>query len=280
MSREREISYILQDSRFKVLICLEELYQTVAKNILTPTITTVITTSPLDFLDPESPQKYSRIFSSVKRLHCKDSHQFIKIVDFMELINKYDNQHPPSIDLAPEDPAMLTYTSGTTGPPKGAINTHKNLVFNAYTSILWLKLKSDGVSLMVAPFFHITGLHLITVSVLSPMQMVLTYRFDPAICSELIKRYSVTFILGAITVFIALLNEPLVKPEQMSSLECLYSGGSPISPSTVEQFKKKVRSLDSSCLWTHRNIGSLSLHPCWKSCSRRLQNRCHRRWIT
>src|SRR5436309_3098708 len=84
------------------------------------------------------------------------------------------------------DVAFLTYTSGTTGPPKGAMNTHGNVVFNAQTYRDWMSLGEDDVVLGVAPLFHITGLigH-IALSMLVPIPMVLFYRFDSGVALEL-----------------------------------------------------------------------------------------------
>jgi len=74
---------------------------------------------------------------------------------------------------------------------------------------------------------------------LVPFPMILSCRFDPGTTANLISKYKATFIVGAITVFTALLNDPTVTRAQMSSLRCTYSGGAPISPSTVKQFSDK-----------------------------------------
>ena len=107
-----------------------------------------------------------------------------------------------------DDVAFLTYTSGTTGPPKGAMNTHGNVVFNAEAYRTWMSLTPDDVVLGVAPLFHITGLiaHL-AVALLVPMPIVLGYRFDPVTVLDLIEQRRPTFTVGAITVFIALMND-------------------------------------------------------------------------
>ena len=93
----------------------------------------------------------------------------------------------------------------------------------------------------VAPLFHITGLiaH-ITVAMLVPMPLILGYRFDPATVLELIDRHRPTFTVGAITVFIALMNDPSVGERDLTSLRKVYSGGAPIAPSIVERFETQV----------------------------------------
>ena len=113
------------------------------------------------------------------------------------------------MSLTPDDVAFLTYTSGTTGPSKGAMNSHGNVVFNSQTYRDWIGLTGDDVVFGTAPFFHITGLigHL-TVAMLVGMPLVMGYRFDPDVALELIERHGATFTVGAITAFIAMLNAP------------------------------------------------------------------------
>ena len=126
-----------------------------------------------------------------------------------ELARDHAGQAPPDPGLGPDDVAFLTYTSGTTGPPKGAMNTHGNVVFSSQTYRDWVGVGGDDVILGVAPLFHITGLiaH-IGLALLTGAPLVLDYRFDAAGALELIERHRVTFTTGAITVFIALMDAP------------------------------------------------------------------------
>ena len=128
-------------------------------------------------------------------------------LDLLDLIARYAGAAPTSVPPAPEDIALLTYTSGTTGPPKGAMNTHANVAFNAQTYRDWIGLTSDDVVLAIAPLFHITGLvgHWRS-GMLTPMPLVLAYRFDAAETLRLAERHGATFTIAAITAFIALLR--------------------------------------------------------------------------
>ncbi|MDJ0114042.1 AMP-binding protein, partial [Rhodococcus erythropolis] len=69
----------------------------------------------------------------------------------MELIEAHRGQKPEKADLSPEDLAYLPYTSGTTGPPKGSMNTHANVVFAAQVYRDWLGLRPGGAMFAVAP---------------------------------------------------------------------------------------------------------------------------------
>jgi len=231
MNRSRELDYMLKDSGATVLLCLESLYGAVAKDVVPNTnVKLVITTSELEYQTRNDP----RLFKDVKR------ERHAGTVDLLELIAAHRGQSVPPVTLAPSDVAFLTYTSGTTGVPKGARNTHGNVVFNSQAYRDWIDLSSDEVILGVAPLFHITGLVAgVTISFLLPATLVLNYRFDPAVMLDCIREHRPTFTVGAITVFIALSNAPGVEPADFASLHKIYSGGAPIAPAIADAFKAR-----------------------------------------
>ena len=158
------------------------------------------------------------------------------------LIERHRGQRPADVTFGPDDTAFLTYTSGTTGPPKGAMNTHGNVVFNSQAYRQWCRLGPDDVVLGVAPLFHITGLIAgVTTSLLLGAPLVLAYRFEPSVMLETIRDERATFTVGSITVFIALMNAPGAangEPrDALASLTKIWSGGAPIPPSTVKAFQ-------------------------------------------
>src|SRR5919204_5444 len=88
-----------------------------------------------------------------------------------------------------------------------------------------------------APLFHITGLigHL-AISLLIGAPLVLTYRLEPSLTIDTVRETGATFTVGAITVFIALMNAPNADRDALTTLTKIYSGGAPIPPSTVKAF--------------------------------------------
>ena len=236
MNKTRELEFLLSDSGASVLVCLESLYAETAEGVVasgTTAVRSVITTSELDYLGDDVPA----LLAPSTRARPAGT------LDLVELIAAHHGQRPEERSLTADDVAFLTYTSGTTGPPKGAMNTHRNVVFNSQAYRQWMSLGPDDVVLAVAPLFHITGLiaHL-TVGLLVPMKIVLGYRFDPATVLDLIERHRPTFTVGAITVFIALMNDPSREGRDLTSLTKVYSGGAPIAPTVVERFQAEIGS--------------------------------------
>ena len=229
MNRERELSGLLRDSGATVLVSLESLYRDVASKVIADSaVRTVLTTSELEY----QTRSDERIFGGVQRIDCAGTQ------DLAELLERHRGQTPPPVSPGPDDVAFLTYTSGTTGPPKGAMTTHRNVVFNAQTYRDWIELDGDDVVLGVAPLFHITGLigH-IAIALLVGAPLVLMYRLDPSVTVDTIRDERPTFTVGSITVFIALMNAPNADKDALASLKKIYSGGAPIPPSTVTAFQ-------------------------------------------
>ncbi len=233
MYKEKELSYYIDDASIKVIVCLESLY----KNILEKSsycldkLQHIITTSELDFYKYQDDHK-EFLKESIK-------YEKLPTIDFMAATKKYLGMSIDSVELNNEEIAYLTYTSGTTGPPKGAMNTHANVIFNSEVYRHCWRLSSKDIILGVAPLFHVTGMigH-IGVSVVSAAPLVLYYRFDPEATMKMIQMWRPTCTIGAITVFISLMNSPLIQEYDLSCLKKVYSGGAPVIPAVVERFER------------------------------------------
>jgi long-chain acyl-CoA synthetase len=163
------------------------------------------------------------------------------VLDLRAMIEQHLGQRVPDPNLTGDDVAFLVYTSGTTGPAKGAMNLHRNVVFTSTVFTRWLNLTPSDTILAFAPLFHITGLiaH-IGAALASGAGLVLTYRFDAGLVLELIERHRVTFTIGAITGYIAMLNDPTLTTRDLSSWTKVYSGGAPVPEGVIKGWQRAV----------------------------------------
>jgi len=234
MLRERELVKILSGSGCRALICQEDLYVDVAKAALPSTaVEYAITTSPLEFLDPEAPPP--TLLAGMSRMRQDDA------PDFMSIVEQYAGRVPEPVDITGDDVAFMVYTSGTTGDPKGAMNTHSNVVFATSVYVHWIGLNEDDAILGLAPLFHVTGLigH-VTLSLLTGSPLILFYRFDPTEACRLVAAHGATFTVSAVTAFIALLNSEAMQKHDLSSLKKVYTGGAPTPPSVLDNWHEST----------------------------------------
>ncbi|CAM5350997.1 class I adenylate-forming enzyme family protein [Streptomyces aurantiogriseus] len=234
MNKARELEYLLADSGAKALLCLDSLYRDIARDVIAAgrtSVETVITTSELDW----QARNDERVLQT-PRLPAADG-----TLDLLSLIEVHDGRRPGVVPPQPDDIAVLTYTSGTTGRSKGAMNTHLTMVYGCYNFREWLGLTSADSVLGIAPLFHITGLvgH-VGLSLLLACPLVLTHRFHPAVMLDALREHRPTFTVAAITALTRLAEESNKPAEDFSSLRIVYSGGAPIAPAVNDAFQAKT----------------------------------------
>lgn len=232
MSKARELAYLISDSGATALLCHGELFEQVAQSVVgvENNVRTVVTVDPLQ----EQTRNDPRVFSGEHRPASEGA------TDLEQIYRDHDGS-AVGVDVSPQpdDVAVLTYTSGTTGVPKGAMNTHANMAFNSSTYLRWMSLTEQDRVLGVAPLFHITGLigH-IGAAFAAACPLVLAYRFEPHAMMDTIREHRPTFTIGSITVFIALSSLDGVSADDFASFRLIYSGGAPIAPAVTDRFEK------------------------------------------
>ncbi len=160
------------------------------------------------------------------------------VVPFDELVGRHRGRRPEVPRPRAADAALVTYTSGTTGPAKGAVASHANVRFGAEVYRDEAGVAPGSVVLAVAPLGHITGMigHL-AVSLLAPAVLVLIGRFEPSAALEAIEQERVTFVIAAMTAYQAMLREPSLPSRDLTSLTSLYSGGAPVPPAVAQEVR-------------------------------------------
>lgn len=229
--KERELLYQLIDSQAKTIVCLTSNYQTV-KNVLKDSmLRNVILADDQDF------KTISQDSSEAKNTSIDVGSD--GCLTFRSLLEKPVSapvhvQRDPSHDIA-----LLQYTGGTTGTPKGAMITHQNLVVNAIQFATWLRFRHDDIHLTALPLFHIYGM---TTSMNAPIYaastMILVPRFEPTQLLETIDRYKPTVFCGVPTMYTALVNHPETQRHNLRSIRVCISGAAPLPGEIQRKFEQ------------------------------------------
>lgn len=227
-----EVVKLLVDATPKVLLALDELHTAaLADAVRDSSVERVITTCALDWQNDGDPRVLP-----LRRADIDDAE------DLHALIEANRGRRPAPHTPAGADVAVITYTSGTTGKPKGAMNTHANVVCGGQSYARWFGLDDSDVVLGVAPLFHVTGLtgH-IAAAFIAGAPLVLFYRFHPDVAIDVIRRHRPTFTVGALTVFIALAESSATRTD-LASLTTIASGGAPVAAGVLDRFQNRFGS--------------------------------------
>ena len=182
-------------------------------------------------------------------------------VDYEELVT---NGPGPAeeVDVAADDPALILYTSGTTGAPKGAVLTHGNLTWNSINVLVDYDMVSSDRALMVSPLFHVASLGMGTLpAILKGATIVLEPRFDAELVLTLIERYRITWISGVPTTFQLLCESPSWSTANIESLRILTCGGSPVPMKVIDAYENRGLAFTSGYGMTEAAPGVTSLTP-------------------
>jgi len=161
---------------------------------------------------------------------------------FKELIEKYP-PNPPKVEITPKkDLAVIQYTAGTTGSPKGCMLTHYNIVSNMFQLALTHGMEGTREDIVLAhlPFYHIYGMTtLICDSVCFGLSIVIQKRFDIEEFLGLIQKFKVTVVATVMPVLTVLTQMPeLLEQYDLSSLRYISSGATPMVPETARKFQE------------------------------------------
>ncbi|MBF6159785.1 acyl-CoA synthetase [Nocardia cyriacigeorgica] len=144
-------------------------------------------------------------------------------------------RHPEADDVA-----VIMYTSGTTGRPKGAMLTHGNLFWNNVNALLSFDTLHDDVSLVCAPLFHIGGLNVTTlVSLQKGAHLVLMAAFDPAQALALIAEHKVTTMFGVPAMYLFMAQVPQFATTDLSSVRTFICGGAPVPEALITRYGER-----------------------------------------
>jgi len=158
--------------------------------------------------------------------------------DFSQRLGSH-HPAPEVVDRAPDDTAVILYTSGTTGKPKGAELTHSNLLSNVTATVALFDGSSDDVIFGGLPLFHSFGQMCgLNSAVTCGATLTLIPRFDPTKALEVLQRDKVTIMQGVPTMYVALLQHPQHGDYDTSTLRLSVSGGASLPVEVLRGFEK------------------------------------------
>ncbi|MFF6826879.1 AMP-binding protein [Streptomyces longwoodensis] len=227
MYKSAEVAHVLRDGEVAALVCADRAWESYLRATAADSpVRIVLTACELDFQTRDD----ARVLTFARLPQADDADDLAAVARA---------GHPaPEGRPAPDDIALISYTSGTSGTPKGATNTHRNIMVNAERQRTGLRLPEAPVYYALAPLFHITGMVCQLGACLnSAGTLVLTYRFEPGVVLDAFAEHHPHYTVGPSTAFMALAAHPAVTREHFASFVNISSGGAPLPPALVEKFR-------------------------------------------
>ncbi len=237
MYRATEVGHLLADSGAVGVVSSQEGYRQVVAPVRDPRqVRIVVTSSEIDVLTERDP----RVFGQLRDEPVDGTDDLLTVARQWADRPVSDEADTAAGDLSGDNLAVLCYTSGTTGPAKGAMLSHGNLANAVARNVQWLGTDSESVLFGAAPLFHVVGLVLELLQTLhTGGRLILTYRFVPEVVLELFAAHRPHFFVGPPTVYTALMATPGVKADHFASFTRMFAGGAMLPPAIVEEFEER-----------------------------------------
>lgn len=231
MYKEGEIGHVLRDAQVAAIVCHERAWHSYIRATAGRSpVRIALTTSELDLQTRDD----ARVLKDAGRMPAEDAD------DLLAAARTADGQAPAEPAPGPDDIALISYTSGTSGAPKGATNTHGNIAYNAAHQVRALGLPDGAVVFALAPLFHITGMVCqLSAALAGGYTVALAYRFEPSVVLDAIREHRPAYMVGPSTAYMALMARPDAGAEDFACFRILSSGGAPLPPAIVEEFRSR-----------------------------------------
>jgi long-chain acyl-CoA synthetase len=238
-----ELRHQLSDSGARAVIVFDKAYDTLAEAMLGTDVEHVIVTSLKEYLPFVKRELLKLPLAKARNLSAELSTEVpeeARVLWFDDLLR----EGPDSPQQTPVDPfrdlAVLQYTGGTTGRPKGAMLTHRNLVANAHQTVAWDPAIRPGhdVTLAVVPLFHVFGLTFcLTCTILIGGMVVLLPKFDLDLLLDAVRKHKPTLFPGVPPIYQQLAAAPESKKAGVGDIRTSVSGAMKLARTTVDAFR-------------------------------------------
>ena len=232
--KAHDLSTVLKDSGARAILTLPRFMPALGEVVAGTGLESIIVTEPYDFFP--FPWKQLAWWRFRKELRPAGGLR-------LPVLLRSASPRPPGVKVAPDDLAVLQYTGGTTGVPKGAMLTHRNLVANFTQMRSWLTDLKEGEErfLSVAPFFHVYGLTVglnVAISIASTVICVMMGLFDTRLVAQQIARHRPTIFPGVPAMYLAINQLKEVQQYNLNSIRVCVSGSAPLPLEVQTQFER------------------------------------------
>ena len=242
----RELKHQLKDSGARCIVILENFAHTLEDVIADTDVRHVVTTGVGDLLSWPRGTVTNLTLRYIKK--AVPSYHFANRTTFKRALKEGANEALDDVGLGYADIAYLQYTGGTTGVSKGAMLSHRNMVYNVQQTITWQDDAYDGVDQVVAitalPLYHIFSLegNCLTVMALGGHNVLITNPRDFEGFAKEISHHDFNLFTGVNTMFSALMNTPGFSAIDFSKLRVCIGGGMAVQPAVAREWKEKTGS--------------------------------------
>nr|WTB30142.1 AMP-binding protein [Streptomyces sp. NBC_00830] len=229
MYKSGEVGHVLEDAEVTALICADRAWESYLRDTAAaaPTVRIAVTACELDLQS----QNDDRVLNFERLPAAEDADDLVAVA-------RRGLAAPEGRELTAADVALISYTSGTSGTPKGAMNSHGNIMVNAERQRTGHPVAEGSSYFALAPLFHITGMVCQLAACLTNAgTLVLAYRFHPGVVLDAFAEHRPAYTVGPSTAFMALAAHPGVTREHFASFQVISSGGAPLPPALVEKFR-------------------------------------------
>ncbi|QIQ05550.1 class I adenylate-forming enzyme family protein [Streptomyces liangshanensis] len=228
MYKSAEVAHVLADAEVTALVCADRSWEAFLRGTVAASpVRIVLTTCERDLQTRDDP-----------RVLAFDRLPVPADTDDLLAVARRGLPLPAERGPAAEDVALISYTSGTSGRPKGAMNTHANIMVNAERQRAGHPLAPGAGYFALAPLFHITGMVCeLAACFANAGTLVLAYRFHPGVVLDAFAEHRPAYTVGPSTAFMALAAHPDATPGHFDSFQVISSGGAPLPPALVEKFR-------------------------------------------
>ncbi|MFJ9639707.1 AMP-binding protein [Streptomyces sp. NPDC101178] len=232
MYKSGEVGHVLKDAGVTALICSDRAWAAYLRETAeaAPDLTIALTACELDLQSRNDPRVLC-----FERLPAPGPED---LADDLLTVARAGHAPPDGRELTAADVALISYTSGTSGTPKGAMNSHANIMVNAERQRTGHPVAEGSAYFALAPLFHITGMVCqLAACITNAGTLVLAYRFEAGVVLDAFAAHRPAYTVGPSTAFMALAAHPEVTPDHFASFQVISSGGAPLPPALVERFR-------------------------------------------